>query len=138
MALTITREATENIGSLDLRVFTIALDNSYPSGGYSLTPRMLGFGRILWAGTELVASSGGQALLVGYDRANKKLRVFLPQGGSASSTTINGQGVVPSGGTTVTSSAAQPPITVNPAPAREAAATTNLSAYSVRLVVLGR
>jgi hypothetical protein len=64
-------------GDLFFRIVDITLDNSYPAGGYPLTPQQLGFGangQIIMGDSATVSRTGGW--LVGWDSVNQKLQVF--------------------------------------------------------------
>lgn len=95
-------------GDLFFRVVDVTLDNSYPAGGYPLTPAQLGLGAngvVFMVDPGTVSKTGGW--LVGYDYTNAKLQVF------------DGSGVA---------SVAM----------HEVAAATNLTGVVVRMLVFGK
>lgn len=71
MALTIKKDANADLEHLSLRVLTVSLDNSYPTGGYALAASDFNF-TTLYA--VLVSSRAGYQLT--WDAANSKLMVF--------------------------------------------------------------
>lgn len=89
------------------RVVDVLLDNSYPTGGYALTAKQLGFGTNGVVYAVLGAFSKTAGWLVAWDYTNSKLQVF-DSSGSAS------------------------------AASHEAASTTDVSAVTARLVVIGQ
>lgn len=95
-------------GDLMFRIVDVTLDNSYPAGGYPLTPQQLGLGlngTIFEVDPGTVSKTGGW--LIGWDYTNNKLQVF------------DGSGLV------------------NVA-MHEVAAATNLAAVVARLLVMGK
>lgn len=135
MALTYTIRETLNLGSVNGKIVRIVGDASYPAGGYDLNadrPK-LGFA-IIYA----LLSMGDLGLFkVAWDRANKKLRVYYPQGGEALGA-ADGGATVDAGVVAVTSSAANGAIvSVNAGKAREVAAATNLSTLDLECLILG-
>ena len=66
-------------GNFYQQVSEITFDNSYPTGGESLTPRELGLNVIDFMEIESV---GGY--MFQYDHANQKIKVFTPTTGGAS------------------------------------------------------
>jgi len=43
MAITVANASVDNPGGIRLKAATLTFDNSYPTGGYSVTPAQLGF-----------------------------------------------------------------------------------------------
>lgn len=75
MALTvaINRSGNHYLGSMRMVVASIDLDSSYSSGGYTLTPSMLGLVTIIDFSTR---NRAGVAFEYDYD--NQKLKAFVP------------------------------------------------------------
>lgn len=65
-------------GNKKVKVRTITLDSSYPTGGYSLTPSQVGLKSIdSVSGSIARATSGGATTrTVSYDHTNQKLFVY--------------------------------------------------------------
>ena len=124
MAATVTIKAIVNNGNKWEIVGSVALDSSYPTGGYPIPARKVGLCYLEYFG----ADDGYGGYLFDYDYVNNKLRVSYPQGGSSGGTN-DGSGTVTSGGTGVTSTAATGP--VNSAPSRECQNTKDLSALTL-------
>jgi hypothetical protein len=59
--------------SLRFKVFDVTFDNSYTTGGLSLTPAMLGFSRIIYVD---VANGAGTGIVAAYDYSNQKIKAF--------------------------------------------------------------
>jgi hypothetical protein len=126
------------LGSMLAKVVTFTGDSSYPAGGYSFPPSLVGLTTIQLVVPEPAVGSAGEVYIVRFDHATKKLRWYYPAGGSSGGTNDgSGTGSIPSGATGVTSNAAQPTVQVNSAPAREVQTGKNLTGASVRLLVLG-
>lgn len=143
-----------SVGNLRAVFADVTLDTSYPTGGYSLTPQALGFGNFI--GLLIAAPNSG--LLFEYLHATNLLKAWYPTGGASSPgslaapavaapTATLANAVVPAGATAVTSSAAQPTLTITQptisTPAltggqgREVANATNLSTVTTRVFALG-
>ena len=90
MALTIAKVtgADHVEGNKRVKVRTITLDSSYPTGGYSLVPADVGLRRIETVqGSLAPATSGGAtAREVSYDFTNQKLQVYTTGSAEAAST----------------------------------------------------
>lgn len=91
MALTIAKVTRSDHveGNKRVRVRDITLDNSYPTGGYTLNPSDVGLrSRIDTADCELaLASSGGAtARAVSYNYGTGKLQVYTTGSAEAAST----------------------------------------------------
>ena len=73
MALSISLDARakEHLGGLKIRCGTIGFDDSYPTGGETLTPGQLGFSEEIFA---LIVDSA--PLVCKYDASNDKLMAF--------------------------------------------------------------
>jgi len=81
MAVTITIDKRINAGSAQMIAANIALDNSYATGGYAVTPGQFGLSRIdeIWG-----MDSGG--LTPEYIASTGKIKVYTGIGGSAAFT----------------------------------------------------
>lgn len=75
MALTVARTDTYNVGSRTETITTVTGDNSYPTGGWALTPSQLGFSN---NATDLVVDiiGTGGGFMPEYDYTNQKLKVY--------------------------------------------------------------
>lgn len=71
-------------GNFYQQVSEITFDNSYPTGGESLTPRELGLNVIDFMEIE---STGGY--MFQYDHANQKIKVFTPAAEVANATDLH-------------------------------------------------
>lgn len=102
MALTVTLDKDGNhyLGSMRMVVATVDLDSSYPSGGYSLTPAMLGLVTIKHMDTQ---HRSGVSL--DYDFSSNKLRCFVPavSVGALGAATLDDAPISSVGGTTTRS-----------------------------------
>lgn len=79
MALTLTpvKGASYALSNKKARVYDITADNSYATGGYSLTPAQVGLRVIDQTVTHGLRKSDGSAIVqVSHDRANNKLILF--------------------------------------------------------------
>lgn len=84
MALTITKVEDFVIGNKRVRVRDVTFDNSYATGGLSLTPANVNLRRII----QVVATggknaAGTSAIPVAYDYTNQKLQAYRYDGASA-------------------------------------------------------
>lgn len=74
----------DTLGGTMFRVVDLTLDNSYPTGGWAITPQMAGFGT---NGSVIhvygISSKDGYSL--GWDEVNKKLKVFQGDNTNAAS-----------------------------------------------------
>jgi hypothetical protein len=70
-------------GDLAFRIVDVTLDNSYPTGGYALTPQLLGLGSngTIYAVLGDMSKTGGWD--VGWDYTNSKLQVFDGSGSAS-------------------------------------------------------
>lgn len=154
MAVTVTINKREAVGRARYRSGTIDFDASYPTGGESLSAADLGLGSV-----DLCLLAPASGLMFEYDHTNSKVKALYPTGGAAAPATrvapvaaaptaSGANAVVPAGATAVTSTAAQPTLTITQptitAPALtagiglEVGNTTDLSAVTgVRFVVWG-
>lgn len=71
MAVTVTKVAKESLGSIRCSIVDVAFDDSYPTGGESLTAADLGLTRVLFA---LAEPASGYAFE--YDHTNSKLLAY--------------------------------------------------------------
>ena len=72
MAITITQRSGDPVnfgGTVRYSTLTIALDNSYPSGGESITPASLGFSQF-----DVVMAEPTLGYNFEYDHTNNKLK----------------------------------------------------------------
>jgi hypothetical protein len=80
MALSIAKVAgADHVeGNKKVKVRTITFDNSYPTGGESLTPNDVGLKTIdtVQGGVAPATSGGATARTVAYDHTNQKLLVY--------------------------------------------------------------
>lgn len=137
MAVTITKSkrGPEYLGTRKVVPADIVLDNSYPTGGYALTPAMFG-GRKIESVEVIGANPAGGRMSYYWDPANLKLMVFYPTGGAAVPAALADPSVaVPAGGTAVTSTAAQPNLTETAGRGVEVANATDLSTITVKVRV---
>ena len=81
MGLTITHKNPISLGSMNGVTCFVAFDDSYPTGGESLTPGMLGMQQIVG-----VIAGNASGYMFEYDYANQKLKAFTP--GAAGSCTV--------------------------------------------------
>src|SRR5579872_5897776 len=58
--------------NLRWRTFDITLDNSYPTGGYSITPSLLGFSQV----RAVIVNSHTGGYVYEYDIVNQKLKAY--------------------------------------------------------------
>lgn len=78
MVLTLSKVRSTIIGNMRLKIYDVTFDNSYPTGGESLTPADLGLNHI-----EAIIAEGG-AYNFGYDYTNEKLKAFYGNNDAAS------------------------------------------------------
>ncbi len=87
MAITITAVtgASGVAGNKRTRVYDVTLDNSYPTGGYSITPAQVGLKKIEFvdAGGGAKNSAGTSLVPVRFDYTNSKLQAYRYDGASA-------------------------------------------------------
>lgn len=77
LSLTPVKEANTVFGNKRVRVFDVEFDDSYPTGGESLTPEDVGLRKIDQVlGSVAVSSSDAAAVAVAYDFSNEKLQAF--------------------------------------------------------------
>lgn len=69
----------QRVGTLRLAIKKITLDNSYPTGGWALTPTTLGLRSVLFAWTEEKAPGTTKYHYV-YDVTAAKLQVYTSNG----------------------------------------------------------
>jgi hypothetical protein len=138
MPLTLTRKARADIGSgLVLVIWDVTADSSYPAGGYTLSPSQLGIRQFLTQVDSATAYSSTAGYIMRY--TGSALQFWYPQGGSSGGTNNGtGTGSIPSGATTVTSTAAQPTVNINTAPAKQVQTGADLTGVTGTLAVIGR
>jgi len=141
MALTFTKvpDAEDVWGKHRVTMFDIALDTSYPTNGYAITPANVGLRIIRMA---FVGGNGGvgnaASLLFSWDNVNNKLRAFYPSGGGAAAPGAIGAPAIASGSTSVTSAAANGNTDLVPGQGAEVGNTTDLSSITaLRVIFIG-
>lgn len=140
MALTFTPvKGTEfEMGRLRGRIFDVALDTSYPTGGYSILGKDIG-GLLEIIGVDFLGGNPGSGVLIyQWDNTNNKLMVFYPSGGGAASPAALADPAITAGAVAVTSTAANGSADLTPGRGKEVANTTNLSTLTIRLVFYAR
>lgn len=73
MALTVTTSPGTVMGTKRVTSGTLALDSSYPTGGYTVTPRLFGLGVIDPGGLSFGQTTG---LSLEYDASTGKVAVY--------------------------------------------------------------
>ena len=147
-------------GKFRIKIWDITLDTSYPTGGYGaslgFSAQPLGVGLILGV-SPIAWDADGPLFLLGYDRVNLKLKAFRSAAGTViGNVTVKGGGIGeaiginPDSNAGVLSKAAATDRTIPIATFLGAAPTvaqgslaqvangTNLSAITVRLLIVGR
>jgi len=132
MSLTITNLDETIMGNKKVVRADIQFDASYPANGEPLVPGDLAMGSF---DLVLVAPSGG--LLFEFIHASDLVKAWFPTGGAATTTLADPSVAVASGGTAVTSTAAQPDLTETSGRGKEPGATTDLSTITTRLWAVG-
>lgn len=135
MSLTLSKVRSHVIGNRKHYITDVTLDASYPSGGYALSASTLGPDILL---DTVHVQQGVGGLLFSYNYTTSKLQAYLPTGGGGTGTFGNPTGAVPAGATGVTSTGAQPAITINPGVAKEVPAATDLHTVTVRVEAFGK
>ncbi len=128
----------------------IALDASYPVGGYPFNRSDCAFAVSIEACVfEPALDGAGNLLLAVFDSTTNKIRVFYPTGGATAAPATIAQPVstlanaaLPVGAVAVTSTGAQPALTmtqpsITPGAAKEVPTGANLSGYTLRGIVFG-
>lgn len=135
MALTISKVASYVTGDGRTVVFDATFDDSYPTGGESLTDADMGLG--VEVRTVTAEPAGG--LYFEYDYTNSKLVAKFPTGGARAPATATAPvATADSGGTTVTSSAATVPVALTAGIGLEVGDGTDLSRVTTRVTATGR
>jgi hypothetical protein len=132
MSLTITNVDETIMGNKKVVRADIQFDASYPAAGEPLAPGDLGMGSF---DLVLVAPSGG--LMFEFIHSTDKVKAWFPTGGAATTTLADPTVAVASGGTAVTSTAAQPDLTETSGRGKEPGATTDLSTITCRIWCVG-
>jgi hypothetical protein len=110
MALTLSPVTRTNFGDKRVRIYDVTFDSSYPTGGESLTPADVGLKAIYTVeGSQARNADGSLTHSIIYDHANKKLLAHQFDGSALSTQAFE-----------------------------EVAAGTNLSAFSTRLMIVGK
>lgn len=140
MALTAAQVSRVVPGAIERFRYTVTFDNSYATGGESLTAAILGLSRII--DVEVEPSKELAGLLCYWDRTNSKLQLFYPTGGAGTPATNVAPVVVTTpdaGGVTVTGSAAKPALTgvVTAGIGKEVGSTVDCSLITVDIIVFG-
>lgn len=109
MALTLSKVSSTVVGNKRLKIYDVTFDSSYATGGESLTASDVGLRKVEHvAGSNLAVSSTPTAYFTSYDYTNAKLLAFtLPTPTGAAIAAVQVTG------------------------------TTDLSAFTVRLSILG-
>jgi hypothetical protein len=135
MAIAVSNVKPIRTGNLRSAVATITFDSSYPTGGESLSPSLLGLQNIEYFSVD---SSPGYTFK--YDYTNSKILVYFPRGAVTGTlaATVN------SGATPVTSASANGAIITlagNPAVSAgagvEVTNATDLSSLVIRIYAIG-
>ena len=116
---------------LFLMTGTVTMSNSYTVGGEAFDP--IPGGNYVSMTVEPV---GGY--IFEFDKTNKKLKVICPTGGVAPTTIGPPSVAVPSGATTVTSTAAQPNLVETGGQGVEMGAGANLSSLTSRYTAIAK
>ena len=132
MSFTVTILDETVMGNKKVVTADIQFDTSYAAAGDPLTPGELAMGSF---DLVLVAPSGG--LLFEFIHASNLVKAWFPSGGAATTTLADPSVAVASGGTAVTSTAAQPDLVETSGRGKEPGATTDLSTITTRLMAFG-
>src|SRR6185437_12020102 len=134
MAVTITivkDYANVSLGNLRGTLADVALDTSYPAGGYAIAASALALRNILGADVK-GGNPAAKVLLYHWDTTNGKLMCIFPSGGGGAAPTSLANAAIATGATTVTSAAANGASDLLPGQGVEVGATANLSTITVR------
>lgn len=131
MAFTVTVKKRGTCGDLRYVAADCQFDNSYGTGGESLTASDLGYP----GGTiQLLLNGEPGGLLIDYDYTNSKLLVRYPTGGAtAAPTSVSAVPAVTSGASTASAVNATTPA-LTPGVGKEVGNTTDLSTITVRVL----
>lgn len=138
MAITVASIKVSSIGDRYLATATLALDSSYPTGGESLTPAMLGL-RVI--DHIIIPSRGG--VVFDYDYTNSKVMCYVPgvTVGAAGAATLDDypvSGVASTSTISVSLDNAAGAGTHRFGIMKEVASTANLSTITgIRLIAIG-
>lgn len=72
MAIAISVKKQSKLGTLHANIADITLDNAYPTGGYAISPAVIGMDSI-----DVMVISASVGYLFDYDHVNGKLKVFV-------------------------------------------------------------
>lgn len=136
MAATYTAQRAAGYSSLNIKKFSVLLDNSYPSGGYLPTLANLGLTQTIDTVIFGMAVATAFALLVQWDDATGKIRVFYPTGGATTAPSTVAAPLSTTGGSTASAVNATTPA-ITPGAAKEVPTGADLSAYTVFGVAIG-
>lgn len=132
MAITKTQRV-HNYSYSRIGILDLALDNAYPTGGYSLTPADFGLNDVIHVAIEHMVSG----LVFRYDYANRKLMAFYPTGGATASPATPAAPQVTSGASSATAVNATTPA-LTPGQGKELPNNADLSGVtSLRVVAWG-
>lgn len=135
MGLIVRKVSSFVVGDRRTTVADVTFDNSYVTGGESLTRAMLGLGLSL----DSVRADPASGLLFEYDYANSKLLAKYPTGGASAPAALGApRATATAGGTPVTSSAATVPVALAAGQALEVGNTTDLSTVVTRVTAVGK
>lgn len=109
MAITISNLRRQGTGLGYMSVFDLALDNSYPTGGYFIDPNAIGLARI----TNLSTYGSDGGYLFEFDYVNNKFKVFSASGGGTPAGSNSSESAGTPSGTNSSESAGTPSGTVS-------------------------
>lgn len=118
------------------KLFSVLLDNSYPAGGYPVTPANVGlvsYVDMLVMGPALATAF---LLITAYDPTTGKIRVFYPTGGATAAPATVAAPLSTTGASTASAVNATTPA-ITPGAGKEVATGADLSAFTVYGYALG-
>lgn len=135
MGLTVRKVSSFVTGDRRTTIADVTFDNSYATGGESLTRAMLGLGLSL----DSVHAASASGLIFSYDYVNQKLQAFYPSGGASAPAALGApRATATAGATPVTSSGATVPVALAAGQALEVGSTTDLSTVTARVTAVGK
>jgi hypothetical protein len=78
MALVVTMKKMLKASNIKINTIDVAFDNSYPTGGETLTPQQMGLSNV-----EAVIPLNTKGYMMEYDAANKKLMAYYGDNNNA-------------------------------------------------------
>jgi hypothetical protein len=136
MALTFTKQKEGVVGDLRYWAGTITFDASYPTGGEAIVA-----GDFLFASTIFLLQLGtDDGVFCQFDRANSKIMVFFPTGGTAAAptTVTTPSGAIASGTSAINAPGLNATAAITPGAGKEVGSTCDLSAVIVQVFALGQ